>query len=258
LKGVAKTQQVKNADETRTKEKNKHGYMWVVVTSTVVVFVIAMSRAGQVAEDLLGAGGESGEAGVLGTDRYSGYLWWHSEWHQFCWAHLKREFVAMSERPGSVGEVGKKLVGEVEQMFAWWAQLKSAELSRQDFELKMLDLQDRVGALLEEGRANKTDKKTRGLCKNLLRHWSSLWVFVKKDGVEPTNNAAERAVRRWVMWRKTSYGTQSEAGSRFVERIMTVRATLRLQGRSVFSYIVEACEAARAGLTAPSLISADA
>jgi transposase len=255
---AAKTQQVKNADETRTKEKNKYGYMWVVVTSTVVVFVIAMSRARQVAEDLLGAGGERGEGGVLGTDRYSGYLWWHCEWHQFCWAHLKREFVAMSERPGHVGEVGKKLVAEVDQMFAWWAQVKSGELSRQDFELKMLDLEDRVGGLLEEGRANKTDKKTRGLCKNLLNHWSSLWAFVNKDGVEPTNNSAERAVRHWVMWRKRSYGTQSEASSRFVERIMTVRATLRLQGRSVFNYIVEACQAARAGLTAPSLISAKA
>lgn len=244
---AAKQELHKHADETPWKEGTKRGYLWTLVTPVATVFVIAMSRAGDVARALLGT------SGTLVTDRYSGYLWWAGALHQFCWAHLKRDFVAMSERTGLASEVGAKLVEETERMFWWWSRFKNAEMSRKDFDIVMRGLQERVKWQLQRG-VRARDKKARGLCKTLLRNEASLWVFLSTEGVEPTNNAAEQAVRHGVLWRKRSHGTQSEKGSRFVERMLTVRATLRAQKRGTFEYLVKACEAHRKGLPSPSLL----
>ena len=98
------------------------------------------------------------------------------------------------------------------------------------------------------------DDKMAGKCRAILKHREHLWMFVKDRGVEPTNNAAERVVRQGVLWRKMSFGTQSERGARYVERILTVCATCRLQGRSVIDYLRDACRCHLEGISAPSLI----
>lgn len=121
------------------------------------------------------------------------------------------------------------------------------------FQSKMTPVQVKVGELLREGVSCK-HKKTAGTCRNILKREEALWTFVYKEGIEPTNNIAEQKVRPGVLWRKVSFGTQSDAGSRFAERMMTVVATLKQQDRNVLDYFVEACEAANLDKPAPSLI----
>lgn len=110
-----------------------------------------------------------------------------------------------------------------------------------------------VEALLEEGAACG-HRKTAGRCRKILELRLALWTFVRAEGVEPTNNAAERALRPAVLWRKGSFGSGSERGSRFAERMLTVAATCREQGRNVLDYLVAACEAHARGEPAPSLL----
>lgn len=118
---------------------------------------------------------------------------------------------------------------------------------------EMQPIQKRVGELLREG-STLAHAKTRRTCENILKLEAALWTFVHTEGVEPTNNLAERLLRRAVLWRRRSFGTQSEAGSRFVERTLTAITTLRQQKRDVLDYLTEACAAAIRGEKAPSLL----
>jgi transposase len=241
-------QTVKNADETPWKQGVRKAYIWVCVTACVTVFVIQTSRAATAAQTLLGA-----VLGVLGTDRYVGYAWWPTRLRQLCWAHLVRDFRAIAERGGRSGDLGAALLTEAACMFGWWHQMQAGELTRTTFQVYMRPLRQRVEDLLAQGCHDPHDK-TAGTCANLWAGRAALWTFVRLAGVEPTNNAAEQALRFGVLWRKMCYGTQSLAGSQFVARILTVHATLRQQGRSVHAYLRQACTAHRAGTTPPSLV----
>ena len=126
-------------------------------------------------------------------------------------------------------------------------------MSRDTFQEKMQAVQHEVGELLRQGTACD-HSKTAGTCRDILKREDALWTFVRVEGVEPTNNLAERQVRPGVLWRKTSFGTQSTAGSRFAERIMTVVATLKQQQRNVLDYLTDACDAANWGRKTLSLL----
>ena len=138
-------------------------------------------------------------------------------------------------------------------MFNWWHQVKDGTMSFPTFQDKMESVQIKVGELLREGTSCE-HKKTAGTCHDILKREEALWTFVHKEGIEPTNNIAEQKVRPAVLWRKVSFGTQSDAGSRFVERTMTVTATLKQQERNVLDYFVEICDAANWNKSAPSLL----
>ena len=138
-------------------------------------------------------------------------------------------------------------------MFDWWHRVRDGTLSRASFRVYMRSLSARVEALLAEG-IERGDEKTARTCAKLLKAKVALWTFVRVEGVEPTNNSAERAVRHGVIVRKISGGTKSEGGSRFIERILTVRATLRLQRRTILPFILTACEARLSHTTPPSLV----
>ncbi len=138
-------------------------------------------------------------------------------------------------------------------MFKWWHKVRDGTMSRDVFQKKMLPVVLEVVDLLAQGTSCR-NTKTAGTCAHILNLQDALWTFIFIAGVEPTNNLAERIIRRAVLWRKTSFGTQSEKGSRFVERILTVTATLKLQDRHVLSYLTEAIEAGRRGVAAPSLL----
>ena len=191
--------------------------------------------------------------GVLGTDRHGAYNFWPLALRQFCWSHLIRDFTAISERAGGSGRIGKQLVDETGRMFDWWHRVRDGTLSRASFRVYMRSLSARVEALLAEG-IERGDEKTARTCTKLLKAKVALWTFVRVEGVEPTNNSAERAVRHGVIVRKVSGGTKSEGGSRFIERILTVRATLRLQRRPMLQFILDACEARVRRATPPSLL----
>jgi transposase len=134
-----------------------------------------------------------------------------------------------------------------------WHRVRDGTLSRADFQTAMQPIQARVGALLCEGTALACDQ-TRRTCENILKLEGALWTFVRVEGVEPTNNSAERGLRRAVLWRRRSFGTQSEDGSHFVERVLTAVTTLRQQKRDVLDDLTQACAAAMRGDTAPSLL----
>lgn len=246
-------QEVAHLDETSWRQGEKRAWLWVAVTSLVTVFVVRLSRSGQVARELLG----EAFAGILVTDRYSAYNWYPVRWRQLCWAHLLRDFAAMRDRGGRSAELGAALLAQAHQMFIWWHRVCEGTLKRLTFRAYMSPLRREVERLLEAGSRSGVPK-TAGTCQDILKRREALWTFVQVAGVEPTNNAAERSIRPGVLWRKSSFGTQSEEGSRFVESMMTVVSTLKQQQRNVLAYLIAACEAALRGETAPSLLPAHA
>jgi transposase len=243
-------QPVKNADETSWREGAGRArvWLWAAITPLVAVFMVHARRNSDAARTLLGK-----VRGVLITDRHGAYNWWPDVLRQFCWAHLKRDLVKISERGGDSARIGKALLEEEAQMFAWWYRIRDGTLKRSTFKVYMRPVQNRFHALLVEGAA-LDHPKTSKACKLLLKHFDALWTFVYHEGVEPTNNDAEQTVRHGVILRKISYGTHSEAGSRFIERILTVHATLLRQDRNVLEFVQAACEARLHGRKPPSLL----
>jgi transposase len=243
-------QPVKYADETSWREARGKAWLWTVVTATVTVFMIHRRRTADAAHAILGR-----VRGVLVSDRHGAYNWWPGAKHQFCWAHRIRDFVKISERRCDSERIGKALLAETARMFAWWHRVRDGTLARSTFRVYMRSVQRRVEALLTEGSA-VPNLKTARTCAKLVKRADAFWTFLYVDGVEPTNNVAERAVRHGVLCRKTSYGTHSEEGSRFIERILSVHATLRQQQRNVLHFVHDACRAALLGNPAPSLLPA--
>ena len=249
LKAHVKEQPVVGADETGWKQSGKKAWMWVATTATACVFLIRESRGGQVAKELLG----ELFAGILISDRWGGYNWVDKIRRQLCMAHLDRDFFKISERKGRAGNIGTRLLEQMDKMWEYWAKIRDGTLSRAEFQKKMKTIRGKVEGLLEAG-TQCGHKKTQGTCEKILKYREALWTFVDVEGVEPTNNASERAMRKGVLWRKNCFGTQSERGSVFVERMMTVSATCRLQGRNVLQFLTEAIEAHTMCRPAPSLI----
>lgn len=244
---AAQSADVFYADETGWREDNTKAWLWVGVTSVATVFMVHAKRGRVAARELLGA-----FCGVLVSDRWGGYNFYHGL-RQWCWAHLRRDFTAFSEYPGRAGEIGTALLERCDQMFHWWHGVRDGTLKPSTFRQYLWRLRADVEGLLREGTCCGHKKMERS-CKRIVNEASYLWTFVKVEGVEPTNNAAERAVRPGVQWRKGSFGTHSAAGSRFVERIMTATATCRQHDRNVTEYITQACIARLQGTPAPSLL----
>ena len=167
---------------------------------------------------------------------------------------MRRDFQAMIDRANGGSEIGADLLLQADLLADQWKRTRDGTRTRRGFRQSYLGwLRAEVRTLLTSGTASPCPK-TAGTCREILAVEPSLWTFARVDGVEPTNNAAERAVRHAVCWRKTSYGTDSEAGSRFVERVLTVVASCRQQGRDVLGFLREAVQAARTGTTPPSLV----
>ncbi len=251
-KEYVKEQKQANLDETSWKQGTDKGWLWVMVTQWVVIFVIRLSRGGKVAKELLGEKFK----GVVNTDRYSAYNWLPVKLRQLCWAHLIRDFKAYEGYGGESTRIGQALLSKTELMFAWWYKLKEGQIKRTEFQEQVKPIQEEIVKLLKEGAAGE-HKKMAGSCSHILKFEPALWTFIEQEGIEPTNNDAEREIRTGVIWRKTSFGSQSEAGSTFVEGMLTVNATLKRQDRNVLDYLTEACIARLQKRPAPSLLPPD-
>lgn len=252
--GFVRTSDNANADETGWYEGREHGrarraWLWLVATSLVAIFRIETSRGGRVAREMLG----EDFSGFLTTDRWSAYNWYEVALRQLCWSHLTRDFQGFIDRGGEGGRLGELLMGERNQMFDWWHRVRDGTMDRSAFEEQMKPLEERVGRLLADAVA-RAEPKTAGMAAELLKLEHSMWTFAHVEGLEPTNNFAERLIRHGVMYRKTSFGTQSPQGSRFVERVLTTVTTLRLQQRNVLDFLTETIAAHRRGSTRPSLL----
>jgi transposase len=243
-----------NADETGWYEGKQNGrhrraWLWVFATTVVSVFRIAFSRGGEVVKEVLG----DDFTGFLCTDRWSGYNWFDLALRQVCWSHLTRDFQGFIDRGGVGGRIGEKLMVQRNKLFRWWHRVRDGTLSRRVFQRRSMSVRREVGRLLRDAVA-RASGKTAGMAKEMLKVEEAFWTFIDVEGLEPTNNFAERCIRHGVMYRKTSFGTQSQAGSRFVERMLTVITTLNLQRRNALDFLIRALHAHRTGTVGPSLL----
>jgi len=250
-RALVREQAFAHADETGWRLEKKLAWLWVAVTSVVTVFRVAASRGSEIAQEILGRD----FAGILVSDRWSGYRWVDPQRRQLCWAHLLRDVLGMIDRGGVGGALATKMLAEIRRTFRWWHRIRDGTLSREQYQRKMKPVRARFEALLAEAHRS-AEKKTSGMCKQILDLAPALWTFVDVEGIEPTNNIAERTVRHGVLWRKGSFGNDSERGALFVERILTVNATLRQHGRNPLAFLFEAVCARREGRDAPALIPA--
>ena len=240
---------VAHADETGWPEAKKKAWLWVAATMTLAVFLIRRRRNGDAAKELLG----ESFGGRLVTDRWSAYGFVHYLRRQLCWAHLKRDFKSFLDHGPEARRIGLALEDARSRLFGQWNRVRDGTIKRSTFQAKARPIQREILDLLREG-IHCPSKKVAGMCREILDAQHSLFLFAACEGVEPTNNHAEQTIRHPVIWRKLSFGTDSEVGSRFVERVLTVVQTLRLQKRNVLEFITAACEARLHGSSPPSLL----
>jgi transposase len=240
---------VKNTDETGWSEKGQKRWLWGAATAMVAFFVIHLRRSFEGLQALLG----ETITGIVGSDRWAAYSKLPLKLRQICWAHLKRDFQKLIDRGGPAEAIGRVGLEVVACLFAdWWA-FRRGELDRPGLQARLDPMARELQGVLEQG-CSCADSKAATFCVNVLALYPALWLFAAIEGVEPTNNHAERILRLGVLWRKNAFGCHSAAGCRFVERMLTVVQTLRLQKRPVLDYLYRAIVAHRAGLPAPQLL----
>ena len=236
-------------DETAWWEQQHRRWVWTVVTAQVSVFAMASSRGAAVLAALLG----ELYAGIVTSDRARAYDTRPLRRRQLCWAQLARDFQAMPDRGGAAQPVGEALLEHAHVLFAWWHGVRDGTWSRSTFQPYVRTLRASFRMELETG-SRCGCPKTAATCREFLAREAALWTFVRVEGREPTNNAAERQLRHAVQWRKVSYGTQSAQGSQFVAHILTGVATCQQQGRNVLAYLTACSQAFYRGKTVPSLL----
>jgi len=242
------TEPVLGIDESPTKEARLKSWLWTFVAKTYTVFALRNTRAATVLHDLL----TDAFDGVVNCDRAK--MYWKIGRPQWCWAHLKRDFQALIDHPDQqVKRLGRDLMRPTREMFRHWARYRDGTITRRTMLRLMQPIRQEINRLLLRG-AFSGNAKLIGMCQQLYDHRDWLWTFLDVDGVEPTNNVSERALRPAVIWRKLSFGTQSAEGSRFVETILTVVETCHKQSRNSFQYLTATMQAHFAGQPAPSLL----
>jgi len=241
---------VTHLDETSWRERNRLAWLWTAVTKDVSVFLIRPTRGAAVAKELIGERFD----GVAVSDRWSGYDWIDIEQRQACWAHLLRDFRKIAESQGLTSWIGESLEKRARELFALWHRVRDGTLQRVTFRRHVRRIRRGMVDLLQLGAASD-GWRVPGLCRGILELEQAMWTFVRREGIEPTNNDAERALRPGVIWRKTCLGTQSDRGSRFAERLMSCVTTLRRNERNVLDYLCAVSGAALRDDPIPSFVN---
>jgi transposase len=240
---------VVNIDETGWKTKGDRRTLWGALTRQTAVFRIAVGRHASEAQIMLG----ERYGGIVCSDRYPGYDYLDPTRRQICWSHLLRDFTAHSEGMGEQKDFGNAGLRIAHDLFKAWHQFQQ-DTDRDGLQARIAPLQTNLRAQLEHAsRKSPRTKYHRQFARNLLKRWAGLWTFTQTDGVEPTNNHAERGLRGAVIYRKLSLGTQSERGERGIERLLSASITCRLRQRSLFAYLAEVITAHARGDPIPAL-----
>jgi transposase len=251
LRGQLQKQPQLFVDESPTKQHKSKAWLWVAVAPQFAVFGVFLTRKREALAALVGD--YSGI--ILNCDRAKMYF--DGDRLQWCWAHLKRDIQKLIDNPdGQVKRLGHDLMRQLSLLFELWRRHKANEIAWSTFQIDVQSIRKEFNGLLLRG-AFSGNRQVTGMCDELSKHRDWLWTFTEVQGIEPTNNAAERALRPAVIYRKLSFGTQSDSGSRYLERILTVSETCRLQNRSPFQYLVELMQAKFNHQPAPSLLPAN-
>jgi transposase len=248
---------VLNSDETGYRTSGEKRWLWALVAPGFVFYKIALSRGAEVLVQLLGAA----FAGILCSDRCPTYLKYHPGVGQFCWAHFKRNILGVLEisKTTEAERFCRDLLALHARLFRLWHRFRAGPgargepITREQLILKSVPLEKRFFALAF-GHLDSRDKDVRNLATALCLHFERFFTFLDTEGVEPTNNAAERALRCAVQWRKISFGTRSPQGELAVARLLTVARTCRMQNRSSLGYLGHAIRSYRKGQSIPSLL----
>ena len=239
-----------NVDETGWKQAGSRRWLWTAVAANCTLFLVAAKRSAAVLATLLG----ERFAGRVTSDRYAVYRKIPTERRQICHSHLHRNVLGFAERSGPVGDWGKAFSATFDEVFVAWHVFTDEGRDRDRLIRAVAPLQARVHSLLKEGTQN-VSWPVRFFCSDVSAREAALWTFVTIEGVDPTNNAAERALRPAVLWRKGCFGADSDDGNVFVARILTVRETCRQQQRHLLSFLTETVIAYRNGLSPPPLLA---
>lgn len=231
-----------HADETRHQNHQHTLWMWVLASDWGVRFRIDPSRGQMAAKLILG----QQPSFITVSDRYAGYNHLPLAQRQVCWAHLLRDFERIGQRSALPGRIGQRLLGYGYLLFRWRKEEKDAR--------HFAWLQRRIQVQLELGREQTQCKRTANTCANLLKMWPAMWTFLDNPLVPPTNNAAERALRDYVIKRKLSYCTRSKRGMEFTERIFSTVQTCKMQARVAYDFVYEAKQSWIGHLQPPSLV----
>ena len=236
-------------DESPTKEGTQKAWLWTFVAARFTVFALRLTRAATVLTEHL----TDHFCGVVMCDRAK--MYWSLGRLQWCWAHLKRDFQALIDHPDpQVKRLGHDLMRPTRKLFAAWARYRDGTITRTGMKRLMQPIRAEIEGFLLRG-AFSGNQRLMGMCNELYDHRQWLWTFLEHEEVELTNNGSERALRHAVIWRKLSFGTQSDHGSRFVETMLTVIETCRQQGRNTFAFVADAVQAHFAGRPVASLLA---
>ncbi len=245
LAAAVRTAPATHIDETPWRQANTKAWLWVGTGDQVTHFRISPHRDAKTARAILGDDPKK----VAICDRFGAYGWVARK--QWCWAHLRRDFQAMIDRVDGGSAVGSSLLKWSDRLFWGWHRVAQGELSWEDFLRWAGAIRAGVRADLDLG-VSCSSLPTAATCRHLLGGFEHLWRFLAGDGVEPTNNTAERGLRHGVLWRKSSGGTASRWGSRFVSRLLGVVATCRQQGRGMLDFLTSCFEASLRSQPVPS------
>jgi transposase len=248
--------EVKGADAIHADETgfgrcgDQRMWLWGAASGATEVFRLLPGRGGGQAKDLLG----EGFSGILHRDRWKPYEQLPQARSQLCHAHIRRHLQAMLEGGGEAATQGAMLWLASDSAFHHWHAFGRGEISRSELKRRMKPIRKEFHTRLVVLRDHPgTSRKARGIAKDLLRQWDALWRYVDEDGAVPTNNEAESALRKAVLWRKGSFGVNSEEGARFVERILSLAGTTRRRGLDLLSWLTQAIQADLEGVPAPVL-----
>ena len=243
---------VKHSDATTWTRAGKLMSLWTMASVAATVYRIFADGCRETILPMFGP-----RLGFLVSDRATVFGFWAMALRQVCHAHLLRKYVAFSERDGPAGCIGLELLELTSLLFEYWHGFKEGHLTRQELQFWMRPVQRDIERALERGAAADIERLS-GSCADILAHREALWTFVEHDGVEPTNNHGELELRDFVLWRKRSFGSQSERGERFAERVMTAVRTARKLGKDVLDFLVRTVKAHVHGAPLPRLLGGEA
>lgn len=250
IQKAIQTQPHVNVDETSWPSETRKGWLWVAVSAVAVCFRICTGRGQNELRALLG----DSYRGIVSSDRLSAYKLLPNEQRQLCWSHLVRNLLGLQERYDDESGWAQQMLEQTEHLFFAWHAYKDGWYDQVALQQALLAVRLAMQERLRAG-VSSPHPQIAGLSRELLSQWEALWTFSRVEGVEPTNNAAERALRPAVLWRKGCFGSRSADGCRFVERLLSVRATCVQQERALFAFVTTAVQAAWANQPAPPLVS---